>query len=1721
MSDTITTFPAAPVFTTSGLYLIGSGWSAVMTNPYFSTTYMFYQSPIRGLAGPGQQIATDLTSLGINYRVINEVPPGAVDRTEAFVRGIAPSDAVTPRNTGLINNFNGRVAEAQAVIDSITTAEGEYVANLRFLSGNSGINTQVDVIAINKSWWNGTTSTQIEATIGTKASGFNSAIVDSRYMPVEAGMARDMGLVGQVSNDGRAVLVPMADLASSNFGYGVGQVMRIGGIGLFGVGLGFAGWDQYQAYVADGYQFGSQSLHTGIENGVTIGGPFVIGGGLWLAGAATFAAGTGIGGVAIGIGYLGYKLSQVPPYQPWPGDPVPDDVGTAIPVPAPAFPSVPFQNIAPASANLSPNPTALSPVVYNWMLDGGDQPAPVAPVVPTFDSAPIANNWTYDGSTSDFAALNPTTQIDMAGRFNLDPGVTNYNIGWGFTPPVDIGPNPFGDYGGGFGPPVVLDLTGNGINITQLGASTKYLDTAGDGFEHRTAWAGAGNGVLILDADGSGNVDNPQAFNFTRWDPTARTDMEALAHVFDTDHDGKLDAGDARFADFKVLVTNQDGTTTLKTLSELGITSIDLVTDNTTTTLADGSTIHGRSTFTRTDGTTGTAADVSLAYDAQGHVVQQTVTHNADGSTTLDVKALNADGSLAEETVRTTSADGLDTTLKFDNLGTGIFGRQQTDHIVVNADGSRIETVANFDAAGTLLDRTITTTSADHESFTVQRDQDGNGAFEQTETHAANADGSTTCTITDLNANGSTKARITYTTSADGLSTTTQTDVNGDGVYDGSRTDVTVIANDDSRVETVSDFSRNGALRGRTVTAKTRDGRAQTTTIDLDGDGAIDLTQISSIVVNQDGSSTTTQRELNRDGSLRDSTIIVLSTDGLSRTVQRDIDGNGTVDLASSDTVVQGADGSRTETMTERNGDGSLRRQVATWRAAEGRSREIDADTNGDGHLDSVETIAAQANGSSVDTLAALNADGSLKARTITTTSADGRVQTIATDVNGDGVADVTLVQPSVLMADGSSVTASTNWNADGSLRDNMVVTVSADDLSTTTNWDMTGAGRYDHTRTDVIAVNADGSRTETVTDFNGDGSLRGRTTVTTSADRNSVTSVSDFDGNGSADEIRTSVRNGDGSTTSAIAHLNMNGTLRDASSSATSADGLSVTTRSDVNGDGVYDRVQSDIIVLNADGSRSEAVTGLNANGTLHDRTVTTTSADGLSRTTQVDATGRGAFEHTQTDVAVLNADGSRIETVTNLNANGSLRDRSIVTTSASGLSVTAQSDLDGNGTIDATSSDVVVLNANGSRTETVQTRSANGALISSIVTTTSADGNNVSFTRDQNGDGVIDRLGSTVLNANGTTVATVADYNANGSLRNLAATTVSADGLTKITQHDSSGDGAFDSTETDVTVLNADGSRTETVSAYGADGSLRYRTVGTVSANGLTTTTKFDETGSGTFNLTRIDGIRLDANGDRFEALVDVKADGSVREQTFITTTAGGNVVRVEHDRDGNGVADQVQTTVRNGDGSVTTTGVDLRADGTVQDQIISVVSADGLSSSTARDRNGDGVYERVRVDVTVLNADGSRTETVTDLDAAGTAIDRTVLTTSADGLTTTALWDVDGNGSIDRARSDVTIRNADGGRTETVTDASGRYVATMSANGLARTTQWDTTGSGSFDQTATDVTVLNADGSRTETVTAYRADGTMMSKKVVTTSADGLTQTTQYDTTGSGHF
>lgn len=68
-----------------------------------------------------------------------------------------------------------------------------------------------------------------------------------------------------------------------------------------------------------------------------------------------------------------------------------------------------------------------------------------------------------------------------------------------------------------------------------------------------------GTGVLFFDPNSTGQITQKNQFVFTEWDKIAKSDLEALLNVFDSNGYSKFDASDAKFNLFKVMVTNADG----------------------------------------------------------------------------------------------------------------------------------------------------------------------------------------------------------------------------------------------------------------------------------------------------------------------------------------------------------------------------------------------------------------------------------------------------------------------------------------------------------------------------------------------------------------------------------------------------------------------------------------------------------------------------------------------------------------------------------------------------------------------------------------------------------------------------------------------------------------------------------------------------------------------------------------------------------------------------------------------------------------------------------------------------------------------------------------------------------------------------------------------------------------------------------------------------------
>jgi Ca2+-binding RTX toxin-like protein len=102
--------------------------------------------------------------------------------------------------------------------------------------------------------------------------------------------------------------------------------------------------------------------------------------------------------------------------------------------------------------------------------------------------------------------------------------------------------------------PLVLDLDGNGID-TVGSADGAYFDFDGDGMATRTGWVGSNDGLLVMDRNGNGRVDNgSELFGNNVLDSNGdymANGFEAVAQQ-DSNGDGHLSADDQNWSKLQV-----------------------------------------------------------------------------------------------------------------------------------------------------------------------------------------------------------------------------------------------------------------------------------------------------------------------------------------------------------------------------------------------------------------------------------------------------------------------------------------------------------------------------------------------------------------------------------------------------------------------------------------------------------------------------------------------------------------------------------------------------------------------------------------------------------------------------------------------------------------------------------------------------------------------------------------------------------------------------------------------------------------------------------------------------------------------------------------------------------------------------------------------------------------------------------------------------------------
>jgi len=130
--------------------------------------------------------------------------------------------------------------------------------------------------------------------------------------------------------------------------------------------------------------------------------------------------------------------------------------------------------------------------------------------------------------------------------------------------------------------PLVFDLNGNGIETLGKDAGV-HFDHDGNGFAELTGWVGSNDGLLVLDRDGNGQIDNGSELfgdqSMLANGKKAANGFLALAD-FDGNKDKVINAQDEIYSQLRIWKdTNSNGKADegeLLTLEEAGIASINL-----------------------------------------------------------------------------------------------------------------------------------------------------------------------------------------------------------------------------------------------------------------------------------------------------------------------------------------------------------------------------------------------------------------------------------------------------------------------------------------------------------------------------------------------------------------------------------------------------------------------------------------------------------------------------------------------------------------------------------------------------------------------------------------------------------------------------------------------------------------------------------------------------------------------------------------------------------------------------------------------------------------------------------------------------------------------------------------------------------------------------------------------------------------------------------------
>ena len=127
--------------------------------------------------------------------------------------------------------------------------------------------------------------------------------------------------------------------------------------------------------------------------------------------------------------------------------------------------------------------------------------------------------------------------------------------------------------------PIIIDLNNDGKLSTTTIDNGTYFDHQNDGFAETSAWVFPEDGILAIDKNNDGIINNGSEIfgdNYIKGDGTKATSGFNALKDLDSNNDNIINSQDEAFSQIKIL----KGDGTILTLQEAGIESINL---NTTT----------------------------------------------------------------------------------------------------------------------------------------------------------------------------------------------------------------------------------------------------------------------------------------------------------------------------------------------------------------------------------------------------------------------------------------------------------------------------------------------------------------------------------------------------------------------------------------------------------------------------------------------------------------------------------------------------------------------------------------------------------------------------------------------------------------------------------------------------------------------------------------------------------------------------------------------------------------------------------------------------------------------------------------------------------------------------------------------------------------------------------------------------------------------------------